>query len=287
MKFVRVAVLAAIVFAPAPASASFDDAQDSPERSRGAQDEALVTRVMTAVRAALAPALPFPQSDEDGSLPVGGNTTSLWMVRPLQAGDHVIEVLANPLNEVHQARATRAMAQIEQAITSAQRRADAQYERALAEAKRTGRSQDVDGVSLSDEGLAGARIDAESHVTIDVSFNQPSYRVEMSSSVAPAPARDVSIPGAVSVISVPSNVFRGDKDQERFCEAEFHVYLGQVAAPEVRRLVDERYEVTAGATPSGNANRVTSLVIRLRGNEALMADILRKGNWGVLLELLK
>lgn len=252
-----------------------------------AQDQQLTSLVMNAVRDALAPALPFPPSDEDGSLPAGGNTTSLWMVRPLQAGDRVIEVLANPLNEVHQARATRAMAQIEQAINSAQRRADAQYERAVAEAKRTGRSQDVDGVSLSDEGLAGARIDAESHVTIDVSFNQPSYRVEIASSVEPAPAREVSIPGAVSVIGVPSNVFRGEKDQERFCEAEFHVYLGQVAAPEVRRRVDERYEVTAGATPSGNANRVTSLVIRLRGNDALMADILRKGKWGVLLELLK
>ena len=271
MRFVGVAVLVATVVAPAPA---------------WAQDDALATRVMTAVRAALAPGLPFPDSDADGSLPVGGNTTSLWMVRPLQAGDRTIEVMANPLNQVHQARATRAMAQIEQAITSAQRRADAQYERALAEAKRTGRSQDVDGVSLSDEGLAGARIDAESHVTIEVWFNQPSYRVEIASSVEPAPAREVSIPGAVSVISVPSNVFRGEKDQERFCEAESHVYLGQVAAPEVRRRVDQRYEVTAGTLP-GTANRVTSLVIRLRGNDALMADILRKGNWGVLLELLK
>ena len=202
----------------------------SHHRRRAAQEEALAARVMTAVRAALAPGLPFPDSDADGSLPVGANTTSLWMVRPLQPGDRAIEVLANPLNEVHQARATRAMAQIEQAITSAQRRADAQYERALAEAKRTGRSQDVDGVSLNDEGLAGARIDAESHVTIDVLFNQPAYRVEIASSVEPAPPRELTIPGAVSVISVPANVFRGEKDFERFCEAEFHVYLGQVSA---------------------------------------------------------
>ena len=253
-----------------------------------AQDEALATRVMTAVRAALAPGLPFPDSDADGSLPVGANTTSLWMVRPLLPGDRAIEVLANPLNEVHQARATRAMAQIEQAITSAQRRADAQYERAVAEAKRTGRSQDVDGVSLNDEGLAGARIDAESHVTIDVLFNQPSYRVEIASSIEPAPARELSVPGAVSVISVPSNVFRGEKDFERFCEAEFHVYLGQVTAPDVRRRVDDRYEVTAGATaPSDIGKRVTSLVIRLRGNDTLMVDLLRKANWGVVLELLK
>jgi hypothetical protein len=133
MKYVQLAVLAVIVVAPAPA---------------WAQDEALVRRVMTAVRAAVAPALPFPESDELGSLPVGGNTTSPWMVRPLQAGDRSIEISANPLNEVHQARATRAMAQIEQAIASAQRRADAQYERAVAEAKRTGRSQDVDGVTV-------------------------------------------------------------------------------------------------------------------------------------------
>lgn len=252
-----------------------------------AQDDVLANRVMAAVRAAFAPALPFPDSDELGSLPVGGNTTSLWMVRPLQAGDRTIEVSANPLNEVHQARATRAMAQIEQAIASAQRRADAQYERAVAEAKRTGRSQDVDGVSLSDEGLAGARIDAESHVTIEVLFNQPSYRFEIASSVEPVPARQVSIPGAVSVLSVPANVFRGEKNLERFCEAEFQVYLGHVAVPTVQRREDERYEVTAGATPSDNGKPLTAIVIRLRGNDTLMTDILRKGNWGVLLELLK
>lgn len=272
MTTVRLALIIAIVTTPA---------------ASWAQDEALATRVMTAVRAALAPGLPFPDSDADGSLPVGANTTSLWMVRPLKAGDRTIEVVANPLNEVHQARATRAMAQIEQAITSAQRRADAQYERAVAEAKRTGRSQDVDGVSLSDEGLAGARIDAESHVTIEVWFNQPSYRFEVGSSVEPAPARQVSIPAAVSVIGVPANVFRGERDEERFCEAEFQVYLGQMTAPEVRRREHERYEVTAGPTPSGDAKPVTDIVIRLRGNDALIAGLLRKGNWGVLLELLK
>ena len=272
MTLVGLAILATLTLVPAPA---------------WAQDEALAARVMSAVRAAVAPALPFPDSDADGSLPVGANTTSLWMVRPLRSGDRTIEVLANPLNEIHQARATRAMAQIDQAITSAQRRADAEFERAVAEAKRTGRSQDVDGVSLNDEGLAGARIDAESHVTIEVLFNQPSYRFAITSSVEPSTARQIAVPGAVSVIGVPSNVFRGEKDLEQFCEAQYHVYMGSVAAPEVRRHIDHGFEVTAGATPSENANRVTSLVIRLRGNEALMADILRKGNWGVLLELLK
>ena len=97
MTTVRLALIIAIVATPA---------------TSWAQDEALATRVMTAVRAALVPGLPFPDSDAEGSLPAGANTTSLWMVRPLQPGDRTIEVLANPLNEVHQARATRAMAQI-------------------------------------------------------------------------------------------------------------------------------------------------------------------------------
>jgi hypothetical protein len=51
-------------------------------------------RLLSAVRAAMAPALPFPNSDEDGALPANGNTEALWMVRPLQPGDRSIEVIA-------------------------------------------------------------------------------------------------------------------------------------------------------------------------------------------------
>ena len=129
-------------------------------------------RIVAAVRSAMAPALPFPNSDEDGAVPANGNTEALWMVRPLQPGDRSIEVIANPLNEVNQLRATRAMAQIENNIQAAQRRAALQYDRAVSEAKRTGRSQEVDGVTLADEGVAGAKIDAESHVTIDVAVKR-------------------------------------------------------------------------------------------------------------------
>ena len=151
---------------------------------------------MAAVRAAVAPALPFPESDEEGSLPKDGKAADAWMVRPHAAGDRSIEVIANPLNLGNQQRATRAMAQIQASLESAQRRSEAQYERAVAEAKRTGRSQDVDGVTLSDEGLAGARIDAEAHVTIDVEFNQPAYSFAVASSIAPSPSRTITIPGA-------------------------------------------------------------------------------------------
>ena len=211
-------------------------------------DDALAARVMTAVRAAVAPALPFPASDELGSLPADGKANDPWLVKPLQAGDRTIEVLANPLNEEHQRRAAKAMAQIEASIEAAQRRADVQYERAIAEARRTGRSQEVDGVTLSDEGLAGARIDAESHVTIDVSFNQPA-------------------PAGVTMNSTPASVYRDDNGVERFREGQSTVSLGR----------------TQPASDGG----LSSLVITLRGNEGLIADLLRKSNWNSLLELLK
>lgn len=203
----------------------------------GAQDATLSDRVMQALRAAMAPALPYPASDAAGSLPADGRSDAPWMVRPIEPGERTLQILANPLNEAHQRRAAKAMAEIEMSIEAAQRRAELQFERAIAEAKRTGRSQDVDGVTLSDEGLAGAKIDAESHVTIDVSFNEP-------------------VAAAVSIATTPSSVYRGDDGIERFREAQ--------------------------ATVS-----VSSLVIRLRGNETLIAELLRKSNWASLRELLK
>ena len=237
-------------------------------------------RMMTAVRAALAPALPFPATDADGVVPANGNTDALWMVRPLQPGDRTIEVIANPLNEVNQARATRAMAQIERNIEAAQRRAELQYDRAVSEAKRTGKSQEVDGVTLSDEGVAGAKIDADSHVTIDVAIDEPSFTLNVDSSIPPAPSTQLSIPGAV-VIAMPSNTYRDrDTNTERYAEAQTVVFLGRVAVPEVQKRADNQFGVSATAT-------APSLVICLRGNDALIADLLRKTNWNALLELLK
>jgi hypothetical protein len=238
-------------------------------------------RVMQTVRAAMAPALPFPSTDDAGAVPANGDTAALWMVRPLQPGDRSIEVTANPLNEVNQLRATRAMAQIENNIEAAQRRAAAQYDRAVLEAKRTGRSQEVDGVTLSDEGVAGAKIDAESHVVIDVAYNEPSFSLDIEASVSPAPSTAAAVPGAVAVIAVPSSTYRdGPANIERYGEATTIVFLGKVAAPEVSKQADNRFGVVTSA-------QGPSLVIRLRGNEPLIADLLRKTDWAQLQELLK
>lgn len=244
------------------------------------------TRVMAAVRTALAPALPFPETDEDGAMPANNSTEALWMVRYPQPGEQTVEVIANPLNQVVQLRATRAMAQIEVSIEAAQRRAALQYENAVAEAKRTGRSQEVDGVTLSDEGVAGAKIDAESRVLIEVSFGLPAYTFSIGTSVEPAPARQMSVAGSVAVITTPSNVYRDDRGVEHYAEADTQVFLGRVAVPEVRKRGDRLYDVTAAATAADNV-LPASIVVRLRGNEILIAEIVRQADWKPLLELLK
>ena len=256
----------------------------------GVQETAVNDRVMHAVRAAIAPALPFPETEPDGAVPIGGNTESLWMVRPLEPGALTIEVLANPLNEMNQLKAERAMAQIDNAIQSAQRRAEAQYERAVAEAKRTGRSQDVDGVTLADEGVAGAKIDAESRVLIEVAFNQLSYVHTFSSGRTPYPSTLIGGgTGASSVVVLPANTYRDHAGVERYAEGETVVYLGRVSQPVMKKRGDsDVHEVSAtdsGANAGGSG--LSSLVIRFRGNEQLTTDLLAKTRWDALLELLK
>lgn len=255
----------------------------------GAQDTSNADRVMAVVRAALTPALPFPDTDDIGSLPANGSPVPLWMVRPWQPGERTIEVMANPLNSLNQAHAARAMAQIDELIQAAQRRAERQYEQAIADAKRTGRSQDVDGVGLSDEGVAGARIDAEGHVSIDVDFNQPSYSYTVESSVAPAVAAQAG-PVGVAVVGVRSNVYRvksGPRTEERYCPAETVLFFGALATPEVRERSEHTFEIVASgmAAPAGSV--VRTLTVRLRGNEDLIASIVATADWGRVQELLK
>ncbi len=253
-----------------------------------AQDDALAERVMARLRSAMA--LTFPASDGLGSLPADGKSNEAWMVRPHQPGDRTIEILANPLNEEYQRRAAKAMAEIELSIEAAQRRAAVQFERAIAEAKRTGRSQDVDGVSLSDEGLAGARIDADSHLTVEVWFNQPEYRFEIRSSVEPSLSGEsvIGIPGTAAAVWVIPNVYRDTPTgAERFCEAETYIYLGRTSKPDIDHTDRHRYTVTAiGGLPS-TSGAISSIVIRLRGNERLVADLARKSQWGSVVELIE
>lgn len=248
-----------------------------------AQDAAS-ERVMAAVRAAMAPALPFPATGADGTLPADNSTEPQWMIRTNQ-GDRTIDVLANPLNAAVQLRANRAMAQIENNIQAAQRRATLQYEAAVAEAKRTGRSQAVDGVSLSDEGVAGERIDAESYASIVVEFHEREYRFLVPGSMEPRLGESFHQPD-VEVLTVPGHVYKDEADTEHYAESHRIILLGRDLDTKVTKQKDGLYVVTAVPTAPATAG-LDSLAVHVRGNAVLVADILAKTNWSQLLELLK
>jgi hypothetical protein len=248
------------------------------------QDTRQLDSVMTAVRAAIGPGLQsFPDTEPDGAMPVGGNTDALWMVRPHESGDTSIEIHANPLNAVNQQKAARAMALIERNIEAAQRRAAAQYDRAVEEARRTGKSQEVDGVTLSDEGIEGAKIDAESQVFVDVAFNHDAYRYLINSSAPPVLSTELA--GAVAIVSFPANTYRDPAaNADRYVAAESVVFLGRIVQPKVSKTADNSYEVSTTATPADHVG-VNSIVLRLKGNEALVKELLKKTVWKVLVEL--
>lgn len=249
-----------------------------------ASQQDLDREVMLRMQAAMAPVIQqFPETDDTGTTPKGNNTDALWMVRPPEPGEKSIEILANPLNDQNQRQAARAMALIEKNIEAAQRRAAAQYERAVAEAKRTGKSQEVDGVSLSDEGIEGARIDAESQVTIDVAFNHAAYRYLIN---APADPVKATQPGAMTIISFAPGVYKDDARQDRFFAAETVVFLGRLAEPVVTKRGDNSYELFTNATPTDRSG-LNTLVVRYKGNEALVKELVSKTLWNQLLELTK
>ncbi len=240
--------------------------------------------IMTAVRTALAPALPFPAAVADGSVPVNNNTEALWMVGTDQ-GDQTISVFANPLNAAVQLRATRAMAQIENNIQAAQRRATAQYEAAVAEAKRTGRSQAVDGVSLNDEGVAGERIDVESQASVSVEFNQREYRFLVPGSMEPARMETFPHPNIV-VLMTPGHVYKDEDGIEHYAGSHRVILLGRNLEHKVTKQGDGLYVVTAVPTTPATGG-LESLTLHVHGNTELVGDILAKANWAALLELMK
>jgi hypothetical protein len=244
--------------------------------------------VMTTVRDAVAPALPYPSSDDAGSLPADSTSTVAWMVRPLQPGERTIEVLANPLNASNQARAAKAMMQIEAAIEAAQKRAQAAYDRAVAEVQRTGKSQDVDGITLGDEGVAGARIDADAHLIIDVAYNQPAYAYTIRSSIEPT-TQTTAASTAVATIAVPANVYREGRDaavNERFCAPQTLVFFGGVTAPAVRKQSSVSFETTAASVANAaQTSRIRSLVLSLSGNAQLIDQVLKQADWSRLQKL--
>ncbi len=89
-------------------------------------------------------------------------------------------------------------------------------------------------------------------------------------------------------MSVPGNVYRTKPgNEERYCQAESLVFWGGITPPEVKRRGEASYEVTTAATSTAGGPAIRSFVVRFRGNEELIAELVRKADWPRVRSLLE
>jgi hypothetical protein len=220
--------------------------------------------------ALLKPVLPFPPAAADGELPADNSATAQWfVVWPTEPDDTQVVVKANPLNADVQRASEEAMQQINAAVAAAERRAQAAYDKAV-EQLRTGKSIDLETVTLDDEGIAGERIDAEQQVVIELS---PARSFDIATGEAPQVSAGKH--ATTWVVTVPANAYRGTDGREHYRAAEMHVYFGQMPRPETARHDGASFSVRI--TPSPNAFGVI-----IRGNQALVRQLAADADWSAL-----
>jgi hypothetical protein len=228
-----------------------------------------------ALVAALRPALPFPSASADGAQPADGSASPRWFVVWPSVDEAMVRVRANPLHPETQRTVASAEVDIQQAVAAAERRAQAAYERALAEVRRTGKSTDVAGISLDDEGVAGERLDAELELTVALEPAARSFDVLSSE----PPVVEAGTKGVSWIVRIAPNTFRdasAPDGREHFRAAEAHLVYGDVARPAVVRAGDTpRFTVTVAPSPGAFA-------VVLRGNESLLAQVLAAADWARL-----
>ena len=233
------------------------------------------TRIANLV-AAVRPALPFPSASEDGELPADSSAQSKWfVVWPSEPDDDRIMVKANPLHPDTQKAGKEAMDKINAAVAAAERKAQAAYDKALSDLRRSGKSTDIDTITLDDEGVDGERIDAELEVAIEL--QDPVRSFELASAVAPAIVAGTR--GPTWIVSVPGNTYRATRGadvREHFRAAEMRLYFGAIPKPEVTRKGDAPLFAVALSPVPG------AFAVVLRGNELLVKQLATAGDWSTL-----
>ena len=230
---------------------------------------------MTGLVDAVRPVLPFPAATAAGDLPADHSAAARWfVVWPQTSDDSRIIVRANPLHPEVQEASAAAMLEINAAVAEAERRAQASYDRALEQLRRTGKSTELEIVTLDDEGVAGDRIDAELEVTIELS---EASSFEVASGKAPVVANGVH--GASWMVSIPANTYTAvtaDGERDHFRAAETRIYFGVPERPEITRQgAGAPFRVTV--TPAASAFGVV-----IRGNAQLVSDIAATAKWSAL-----
>jgi len=221
---------------------------------------------------AVKPALPFPGADDSGAVPDGGGDDAKWfVVWPTDPEETQIIVRANPLHPDTQKIVSAAEGSIQRAVAVAERKAQAAYDRALDELKRTGKTADLDGISLDDEGAAGQRLDAELELTIELIEPAP---FQIASSIEPTVTGGST--GVSWQVLVPANAVQegsGAERRDRFTASQARLFFGAIPKPTVHRLDGQpRYAVNLSPAPGG-------FVVVIRGNEPLLKQVLAGADW--------
>lgn len=249
-----------------------------------ASDEAL----REAVWAAVQPALPYPAATSD-DMPVDGRPDARWLVRPADgvAGSdparpasplRVTDVVANPLNRENQARALQAMADIQSAVTAAERKAQAEFERTLGTTSRREPTRELSGISLDDEGVAGERADWEARLIVEARRGLARYEWPIAGSGSPTIA---AVPNAASV-SIGADEYddaEGPDRRRRFRPAETRLFFG-TSVPTVKSSGHGATVLVDGAAPD-------SVEVILRGHADLVKQVTEKADWSRVAALVK
>ncbi len=223
-----------------------------------------------AVWAAVQPALPFPAAN-DRDEPVDGSEGARWIVRRVADGSLVVEVLAKLFNRDARATAVQDMAAIQREDIAAERRAQAEFDRAIGNVRETGVPVDVRGVTLSDEGLAGDRADAESRLTIDVEVSSAERTLAIAAAAAPRLADQAR--GAAWVITTPARLLP-EAERPRYHAAEAVLAFAAVA-PSIEAAGAGRFTVRAAPRDAA----APLVLVTLRGNGSLIDQVLARGEW--------
>jgi hypothetical protein len=239
-----------------------------------------------ALKAALQPALPYPDAGPDGTASDSA-TTPVWTVRWPEPGSLQVEVLANPLNPGNRERAMKAEEEIQKAAMASQRRSQADYEKALGDFQRTGKVSEIREISLRDDGLAGERYDAESQLTIRAEVVSDRRVVEVATARLPEAMPASDGPAFVVRLAAHTYVQAATADEPampRFCPEQAWVLFGALDPPVVTREGDEAASVAiapAGAPAAAPGGR-RGLVVALSGNVELVDRVLRLADWAAL-----
>jgi len=235
-----------------------------------------------ALRAALRPALPFPEAEADGTA-AGADPTSLWSVRWPEAGSARVEVLANPLNPENHARALKAETAIQKAAMQSQQRSQADYEKAVSDFQRTGRVSEIREISLDDDGLAGERYDAESQLIVEARTITMPYRETVGTARLPEVFPGSGGPAAVVRVTAHEYQQAGDGTRPaatRFCAERAWLLFGPASRPVVSPTGPD--EAVIAVDPAGGPTGAVATLVTVRGNVDLVDRVLQRADWAAL-----